>query len=543
MVRGLSSREAGLVHKQAVTFVIAAFLALSCRCFPQATGEEKTTTFRPGSFPTLTFEQLKTLSKDEPIPPELDSKVSLILHSAVLDNSYSGLAPRRVPVKGAGPALRVAEWNIERGENFPWVVLALSGGSQFRKQVRKDTPKISAKDLEKATAEARALSQADVLILNEVDWGMKRTEYRDVARSLASALKMNYVYGVEFLEVDPLKLGTEQLTAEDVASDRELQKTLNDELRPDPALYKGMHGSAILSRYPIGNVSILRLPPCHDWFGDEVAAVSKIEQGKRLGSDKIFLEKIEREMRRGGRIAIVADVKAADIAGGTVTVANVHLENKCTPGCRRQQMNAILESLRPRKTAVVMAGDLNTTGSDASHLSVAYIAKSKLKDYRFWAQQAVMWGTSLPSTFALNYFKNFNDPSALDIKVFGNNKEAALFNTLEKFRFDDGGRFDYRGDPQRTVNGKGGRLSDSNQRAAKGFTSTFSLPRTYLGLVGRFRLDWFFVKPVYDDRQLTDALAPWNGRTMGDLNTSPQDRISDHAPITVDLPVRAAAAK
>jgi hypothetical protein len=61
--------------------------------------------------------------------------------------------------------------------------------------------------------------------------------------------------------------------------------------------------------------------------------------------------------------------------------------------------------------------------------------------------------------------------------------------------------------------------------------------------VGRFRLDWFFVKPVYDDRTLTDAVAPWRPRTMNDLNTSPADRISDHAPITVDLPVRAAAGK
>jgi endonuclease/exonuclease/phosphatase family metal-dependent hydrolase len=513
-------------------------LASACSSFAQSAIVQKTATFSPGKFPTFTFQELLDLSKDEPLSAGLDAKLSSVLHSAVLDNSYTGKPSTRIQLKTAGPALRVAEWNIERGENFDWVVLALNDSKRLRTLAHKDDPKISTAALDKATAEAKNLSQSDILILNEVDWGMGRSGYRDVARALASALHMNYVYGVEFAEVDPLKLGTDQLTAEDVGNDEELEKELNAELRADATRYKGLHGSAILSRYPISNVSVLRLPVCHDWFGEEVHSVSKIEQGKRLGSDKIFLEKIEREIRRGGRIAILADLKISDIPGGTLTVVDAHLENKCTPECRRKQLDAILDSIEGVKTPLVLAGDLNTTGADASHLSVAYIAKSKVKDYRFWLQQAVMWGTPLPSTFALNYFKNFNDPSAMDIKVLGNNKEAALFNLLERFRFDDGGRFDFRGDPLRTLNGKGGRLSDSNQRARKGFVYTFALPRSFKGLVGRYRLDWLFVKPAYDDRRLTDALAPWQPRTMIDLNAVPSEKISDHAPITVDLPVR-----
>ena len=524
-------------RKSQFALVFAAFLVFASVCSPLQADAGKTTTFSPDKFPTFTFPELLALSKDEPLSLTLDAKLSSVLNSAVLDNSYPAASRTRVQVKGAGPALRVAEWNIERGENFDWVVLALQGGKQFRSRVQKDDPKISTRDLDKATAEAKNLSQSDVLILNEVDWGMGRSGYRDVARALASALRMNYVYGVEFAEVDPLKLGTDQLTADDVGNDKELQQTLNAELKADPARYKGLHGSAILSRYPISNVSVLRLPVCHDWFAEEVSAVSKIEQGKRLGSDKIFMEKIEREIRRGGRIAILADLKISDLPGGTLTVVDAHLENKCTPECRRKQMNTILDAIQSVKTPLVLAGDLNTTGSDASHLSVAYIAKSKLKDYRFWAQQAVMWGTPLPSTFALNYFKNFNDPSSMDIKVLGNNKEAALFNVPEKYRFDDGGRFDFQGDALRSLNGKGGRMSDSNQRALKGFVYTFSLPRSYMGLVGRYRLDWLYLKPAYDDRRSTDAVAPWHPRTMIDLNTSPEERISDHAPITIDLPV------
>jgi endonuclease/exonuclease/phosphatase family metal-dependent hydrolase len=524
-------------HKSRITPLILSFLAFTSVCFAQSATLTETSILRADKFPTFTFKELIDLSKDEPLSPALDQKLSSVLHSAVLDNSYPNAAPTRVQLQGAGPALRVAEWNIERGENFDWAVLALKDSKRLRTLAREDDPKISRKALNKAAAEARNLSQSDVLILNEVDWGIGRSGYRDVARDLASALKMNYVYGVEFAEVDPLKLGTDQLTADDVGNDKDLQKELNAELRADPARYKGLHGSAILSRYPISNVSILRLPVCHDWFGDEVHSVSKVEQGKRLGSDKIFLEKIEREIRRGGRIAIIADLKVSDMPGGKLTVVDAHLENKCTPECRRKQMNAILENIEKVKTPLVLAGDLNTTGSDASHLSVAYIAKSKIKDYRFWLQQAVMWGTPMPSTFALNYFKNFNDPSATDIKVLGNNKEAALFKALESFRFEDGGRFDFRGDRSRTLNGKGGRLSDSNQRALKGFVYTFALPRSFKGMVGRYRLDWFFVKPDYDDKLLTEALAPWQPRTMIDLNTVPSERISDHAPITVDLPL------
>jgi endonuclease/exonuclease/phosphatase family metal-dependent hydrolase len=517
--------------------VVTALFALTSTCTPQDAGVTKTDTFKSRDFPVFSFQELLALSKDE-LPHPLDTKLSAVLHSAVLDNSYPSSSGTRVQIEGAGPALRVAEWNIERGENFDWVVLALKAGKDLRTRLQKDHPDIPAKKLDEAVAEAKNLSQSDVLILNEVDWGMKRSDYHDVARDLASALKMNYVYGVEFAEIDPLKLGTEQLTTDDVGSDKDLQQTLNGELKADPSRYKGLHGSAILSRYPISNVSVLRLPVCHDWFADEKAAVSKIEQSKRLGSDKIFMEKIGREIRRGGRIAIVADLKVNDIPGGILTVVNAHLENKCTPECRRKQMTTILSSIQSRRTPVVLAGDLNTTGSDGSTLSADYIAKSKVKDYRFWAQQAVRWGTPMPSTFALNYFKNSNDPTAMDIKVLANNKEAGLFNVVEKFHFDDGGSFDFRGDPTRTIDGKGGRLSDSNQRALKGFVYTFSLPRSYLGVVGHFRLDWFFVKPAYENRQLTNAVAPWRPQTMNDLNTSPADRISDHAPITIDLPVR-----
>src|SRR5580700_3664507 len=91
---------------------------------------------------------------------------------------------------------------------------------------------------------------------------------------------------------------------------------MRKELRPDPARYLGLHGSAILSRYPIQNTRILRFPVCHDWYKTEKAEISKLEKGKRLAANKVFLERIEREVRLGGRMAIIADLRIPDLPQG-----------------------------------------------------------------------------------------------------------------------------------------------------------------------------------------------------------------------------------
>jgi hypothetical protein len=58
--------------------------------------------------------------------------------------------------------------------------------------------------------------------------------------------------------------------------------------------------------------------------------------------------------------------------------------------------------------------------------------------------------------------------------------------------------------------------------------------------VGRFKLDWIFVKPFIDDPRRagqSDQLAPYFPVTMRELNESVEERVSDHAPMTVDLPL------
>jgi hypothetical protein len=93
-----------------------------------------------------------------------------------------------------------------------------------RKKAKKSGHRVRAVDLQKIPSEIEALQAADVWVLNEVDWGVKRTQYREVVRELANTLHMNWAYGVEFLEIDSKQLGTD--TFEDNEDEQARQQLL-----------------------------------------------------------------------------------------------------------------------------------------------------------------------------------------------------------------------------------------------------------------------------------------------------------------------------
>ena len=106
-------------------------------------------------------------------------------------------------MKAWGPVLRIACWNIERGFNFDLIRLAFSDAEGFQ-QTALEHGALDPKKLPAIQKQLQSLRDADVIVLNEADFGMKRTDYRDVAKELAHVLNMNYVFGVEFVEVDRL---------------------------------------------------------------------------------------------------------------------------------------------------------------------------------------------------------------------------------------------------------------------------------------------------------------------------------------------------
>ena len=54
------------------------------------------------------------------------------------------------------------------------------------------------------------------------------------------------------------------------------------------------------------------------------------------------------------------------LPGDHVTIVAGHLENRTTPKGRVKQMDEILDLIKPISHPVIVAGDMNTTGSDGS---------------------------------------------------------------------------------------------------------------------------------------------------------------------------------
>jgi len=170
--------------------------------------------------------------------------------------------------------LHIATWNIERGTAYDAILAVLH-------QI-----------------------DADVVFLQEVDWHCRRTEYRHVARDLATALDMNWVAAGEFQEIGEARAGIPAMT-----------------------------GQAILSKFPIEQADVLRFAAQDRW---------------RWSINPV-------QPRRGGRIALTAQT-------GGMTLYNTHIESGTNEPLKRRQIAEILvhqSKLMTQTAPVVIAGDFN----------------------------------------------------------------------------------------------------------------------------------------------------------------------------------------
>ncbi|HZI19866.1 MAG TPA: endonuclease/exonuclease/phosphatase family protein [Pyrinomonadaceae bacterium] len=498
-----------------------------------------------GRPPALTYDELLTLYDRETPPEPLRRKLQSLLTTPFVSNEATerGTRPAAPRSERLGRFLRVVQWNVERGLEYEAIEAAFVSPHRFAELIdgadyRPGSPARAA-----ALEQAAMLQAADIVVLNEVDWGLKRTGYRNVAADLAAALGMNYAFGVEFVEVDPIALGIEKFTGEEAGGD----KALAEQIRVDPERYLGLHGTAILSRYPLENV---RLVPFkfqgHDWYADERKGRSPLEKGRRKASEVAFRTKTGREVRRGGRMMLLADISDPAFPGGRLTVVATHLEAKTKPANRVRQLREVLDEIAGVRHAVVLAGDMNTSTRDDTPTSLAREFKKRLGSRKFWAEQLVKHttGFTLPFGFVrggINHYRKQGDPTVRHVPFVAANPEAKFFTELKEFRFADGGAFDFRGDEDRS-SGTAGTLSNSNERGGKGFATTYEVERA-IGFVGKFKLDWIFVKPPVSPAgepgagSQTYRFAPHFGRTLKELNFSFPDRISDHSPLLVDLPL------
>ncbi len=176
-------------------------------------------------------------------------------------------------------SLRVVTWNVEYGKKSA--------------------------DVQKALSTDPLLKGADVVFLQEVTRRDKESvpPQIDQARELAMALKMDYVAGVEWDRRENSKQGGEHLVA-------------------------------ILSKYPIGNASLLRHSP--QW--------------------NFWLEK----KHYGGRATLAADLA---VGGKRLRVYNLHLSTRDITGSGRAKQGAEVraDAQQPGRPALqIVGGDLNT---------------------------------------------------------------------------------------------------------------------------------------------------------------------------------------
>jgi endonuclease/exonuclease/phosphatase family metal-dependent hydrolase len=492
----------------------------------------------------LAHDELVRLYEHENPPAPLRLKLDALLRTPFVSNGAADGGARPLLPRSSllGRFVRVVFWNIECGLEYEAIEAAFTEAEKFARLLDPEKYPPGGERRAAVLREAALLREADVVVLNEADWGMKRTDYRNVAADLAAATGMNYAFGVEFVDVTPINLGTERF--EDAP--REDRAELREVVAVDAARYKGLHGNAILSRFPLENVRLVpfRTQP-YDWYADAKKGPSRLERGKERAGEIVFSEKASRSVRRGGRTMLLADIVHPELPGGRATVVTTHLENRTKPKYRRRQLEELLDEIKDVRNPVILAGDMNTTGRDSTPTSVGREIKKRLGSRSFWLKRGIKYATGFEVPFGLvrgglNRYRVQADPTVRHVPWVAPNSEAKFFDTLKGFRFADGGAFDFRGDEDRSAGDNSGALSNSNQRGGKGFVTTFEVERV-IGFVGKFKLDWIFVKPPAlagpEGRAGPYLFAPHFGRTLKELNHSVEGRLSDHSPVTVDLPL------
>lgn len=248
----------------------------------------------------------------EPIPAKILAQLAALRRRRALEDSplyreYAGqvqeltqaLLSGRPKVPAPRPErsfLRIASWNLARGRHLDATVRTLQDDPEF--------------------------AALDALLLCEVDVGMARSGNRNVPGEIAEALGFEWVFGNSYLCLDHGDV-------------RDGEQSVDNEL--------GMHGNAVLSRYPIRRGYNCSIHITRDKFESRS------------------------EPRLGHKKALCADVETPL---GDITLVTTHLDSIATCRQRQAQMEDILAAVKDRER-VLIGGDLNTTTFDVGGVHTA----------------------------------------------------------------------------------------------------------------------------------------------------------------------------
>lgn len=185
--------------------------------------------------------------------------------------------------------LSAVTWNLERGKNFESLTQSLQNHP--------------------------SLANADLYFFTEVDWGMARTGNRNVAAELGKLLNCHSYFAPSYYNF-----------TKGHGSERHLPGTNS----------LGLHGKAILSRYPLQNLRVVSLPN----------ATNKLRS---------------KEARLGEKRALIGELA---MQGRRLQVSCVHLDAFSSPADRVRQLRPAALACAEQNHALI-AGDWNTNTLDS----------------------------------------------------------------------------------------------------------------------------------------------------------------------------------
>lgn len=137
----------------------------------------------------LSYSDLVRLYEDEHPSEELQVRLTKLLNTPFVSNEASarGVRPLKPLSQPSGRIIRVAEWNIERGLEFDAVKAAFTHDQRFFRRIQMSGGSSKGSQLATVLSQSAELRQADIVVLNEVDWGLKRTGYRTCLHRASAA--------------------------------------------------------------------------------------------------------------------------------------------------------------------------------------------------------------------------------------------------------------------------------------------------------------------------------------------------------------------
>ena len=320
--------------------------------------------------------------------------------------------------------LRIVSWNIERGKQLPHLIDYFNEDSE--------------------------LAKADVILVIETDNGMGRTKNRNVARELAEALRMNYCYSPSYLVLGKGDIGETEHSA---------QNTL------------ALHGTAVLSKYPIQFADGIEVPPVKEVFHSSE---------KRLGCKKGLVAQIE-------------------VNNKTISFGAIHIDLSSTAQDRADQLGAVINAL-PNSDIQIVGGDWNCGTFNLR---------------RKWEIITQSFGKLVTIGFA-GAIEHYMTP---ELKF-----EKPLFNLLTEKGFEYNNYND---------RNKGTLYFDMNDMLTNEKTAKF-IPNFLVKELDRRLKPWNGCVPLKIDWLAGKGAKPINAQTIEKPQIN-NTRLSDHNPIYVDI--------